>query len=86
MGRLQKKLVAKTGSKLSQHIGDQLLKARRKRDVTMRQVADGAGLSPTFVCDLENGRMSPGAETLWRLSQYFEVPIGYWFKGYTGSE
>lgn len=69
---------------LAKHIGGQLLKVRQKRQLTMRAMADLAGLSATFVCQLENGQSIPTAETLWKLSQAAKVPIGYWFRGYSG--
>jgi transcriptional regulator with XRE-family HTH domain len=67
---------------LAQHIGSQLLKLRQRDLMTMRTVADKTGISNAFVCQLENGQSVPGADTLWKLAKCFNVPIGYFFKGY----
>lgn len=80
MGRIRK--VDPVGTPLAQHIGRVLLDLRQRDQVTMRQVADGAGISATFVCDLENGHSSPSADTLWMLAKYFDVPVSRFFKGY----
>ena len=69
-------------SPLAKHIGSQLLLLRQKHQMAMDQVAAGSKLSKTFICQIENGQSCPSAETLWRLSQFFVVPIGYFFRGY----
>lgn len=87
MGRIDwhgSKAKQREGSLLARHIGNQLLKARQRRQVTMRQVADSAGLSNAFVCQIENGQSIPTAETLWKLSTALKYPVGYWFRGYHG--
>lgn len=69
---------------LAIHIGGQLLKQRQRHQVTMRALAAATGISNTFICQIENGQSVPTARTLWKLSQCFGVPIGYWFQGYKG--
>lgn len=67
-------------SPLAQHIGEQLRRQREKLQITIRDVHEKTGLSAAFVCDMENGKQCPGAETLWRLSKALGVPVSYWFK------
>lgn len=89
MGRISwhgKKADQRTGNKLALHIGGQLLKARQKHQMTMRETSEKSGLSMAFICQVENSQSIPTAETLWKLSQCFEVPVGYWFRGYTGED
>ena len=74
----------RAGSVLAKHIGQQLFKCRQKHQMTMRQTGEAAGLSNPFVCQIENGQSIPTAETLWKLSQAFDVPVGFWFRGYHG--
>jgi len=81
MGRIQK-ADRHIGSPLSVHVGGVLLSLRQKHQVTMRQVADGAGLSNAFVCQLENGQSSPTVDTLWKLATFFKVNPGVFFTGY----
>jgi len=85
MGRIAwhgKKKPKEPQSELTAHIGSQLFKLRQKRQIPMRTVAEEAGLSAAFVCDLENGLREPGATTLLKLSEAFDVPVAYWFAGY----
>ena len=67
---------------LAMHIGKQLFRCRQKHQLTMRDVAGKCGLSTTFICQIENGLSVPSARTLWQLSQFFGVPLGYWLRGY----
>lgn len=71
-------------SPLAAHIGRQMHALRQKRQITQRAAAAAAGLSVAFYCDLENGKRCPGAETLWKLSASWDVPVGYWFRGFKG--
>lgn len=81
MGRLPKNSPTETVNALAEHIGAQLLALRVKHNATMREVAEGTGLSSAAICQIENGQVCVYAITLWRLSQYFGVPMSYWFKG-----
>jgi transcriptional regulator with XRE-family HTH domain len=82
VGRISSHTRRKIRSPLAAHIGSRLLALRQKHGCTMRDVADGAGLTNAFVCQVENGQSCPTAETLWRLSKYFEVTPGHFFYGY----
>lgn len=87
MGRISwhgKKKPKEPTNRLNAHIGRQLFAIREKRQIPMRAVADMAGLSVAFVCDLENGLREPGAGTLLKLSEAFGVPVAYWFRGFNG--
>ena len=53
------------GSSLTCHVGERLFRLRQLNQMTMRTVAEGAGLSVAFVCEVENGRACPSIETLW---------------------
>jgi len=74
---------AKRQSPLAKHIGSQLLRAREKHQLTIRETAKRVGISNAFVCQIENGQSVPGAEILWKLSRTFDVPVTYWFRGFT---
>ena len=89
MGRIAwygQKTTQRSSCKLAANIGGQLLKARQHQQLTMRQVADSTGLSSSFICEIENSQSIPTAMTLWKLSQSLGVPIGYWFRGYSGEQ
>jgi len=87
MGRISwhgMKAKQRDGSVLAKHIGKQLLKLRQKNQISMRSLSEIAGLSGAFICQIENGQSIPTAETIWKLSQAFDVSVGYWFRGYEG--
>jgi transcriptional regulator with XRE-family HTH domain len=69
-------------SDIAAHVGCQLHKLRQLKQKTQREVADGAGLSTAFVCEIENGQSCPTVESLWKISKFFGVPIGFFVKGY----
>jgi len=78
------KATQRNGSVLAKHIGQQLFKQRQKKQITMRSLAELSGISNPFICQIENGQSIPSAETLWRLSVALDVPVSYWYRGYSG--
>ncbi len=54
--------------------GDVLKKARLKAGMTQEHLAFEADVDRTFLSRLENNRMSPTLETLFRLSDALGVP------------
>lgn len=56
----------------------QILKClREEKYVTQKEVANACGVTPTCICQLENGSRSPTGTTLKALSEYFNVSIDY---------
>jgi len=49
----------RTRSPLAVHIGQQFFKKRDAEKLTMREVAEAAGFSSAFICQLENGQSMP---------------------------
>jgi len=47
-----------------------LRKMRIKKDVTMRQVADEAGISESMYCLIENGKRRPSPEVAKRIAGF----------------
>ena len=63
-------------SPLAVHIG------RQKKQLPLRALAEKSGISTTFLCELENGKRQPSAETLVKLSAATGKPFGYWVQGF----
>jgi len=78
--RIKKKRQIK--NELTKHIGEVLLHLRQKKNSSMRDVSNGSGLSTAFICQIENGESSPSADTLVKLSAFFSVSVGYFFKDF----
>lgn len=82
-GKQPRAIKSGDGYALAAHIGQRLLGLRQDRQVSMRCVADGTGLSNAFICQIENGQSVPTAMTLWRLAKFFDVEVGHFFEGYS---
>ena len=70
-------------SPLAAHIGKKLLGLRQKHQLTFRHLAADMKMSQAFLCEIENGRQCPGAETLWKLAKRFDVSVAFFFHGFT---
>lgn len=55
-------------------VGKQIKKIRTEKGLKLKEVADGAGLSVTYLSRLENDLANPTMETLDKLATFFEVP------------
>lgn len=69
-------------SPLAVHIGRQIHRVRQKKQLPLRALAEKSGISTTFLCELENGKRQPSAETLVKLSAATGKPFGYWVQGF----
>jgi transcriptional regulator with XRE-family HTH domain len=65
--------------------GEVLRRLRTQRNLTLRQVADACGLSPSFLASLERGETDIALERLARLAQVFDHDVGS-FLGYTARQ
>ncbi|SDZ64657.1 Transcriptional regulator, contains XRE-family HTH domain [Evansella caseinilytica] len=61
-------------------IGERIREIRREKKLTMEAVAAKVGLSQSMLSHIENGQSNPSLDTLWKLSNVFEVPVFYFFK------
>lgn len=53
--------------------GNRLRKLREQRQMTLRYLADRAGLSYSFIASLEKGRYNPSRETIFALAAALET-------------
>ena len=60
-------------------IGERVLIARRRRDMTQAELGRLTGTSPTTLHRLESGGQKMSAERLYAIAQALEVPMGYFF-------
>lgn len=56
-------------------LGEKLRLARENRGMTLREVAAGAGISPTYLSEIERGNVHPAVSVLKRLSRVLHVPL-----------
>ena len=58
------------------HLGRSLRVARIDRGLSLGEIAEMAGLSKSILSRIERGDGNPSIETLWRISQALDVPLG----------
>ena len=61
-------------------LGEKIRELRLKRQQTLRQVAEGTGLSIPLLSQVENNAVSPPVATLLRIAKALEVGISYFFR------
>lgn len=69
------------------NIGRRLREVRRQRGVTLKQVAGAAGVTESFVSQVERGTANPSVATLRRIMDFLGETIGSLFvdSGHTGA-
>lgn len=54
-------------------LGDKLRQLREAAGITLRELSRQAGLSPSFICDLEAGRRFPSSNNLVKITKTLGV-------------
>ena len=57
------------------NLGSRLKNVRVKAGWTLRELARQAGVSPSFVSQIENGKSQPSVATLYEFAQLLNVSI-----------
>lgn len=61
---------------------NRIKEVRKKKGLSLQQVADAVGLGNNTISRYETGKREPKLETWNKLADYFHVPVAY-LKGYT---
>src|SRR5262245_6687004 len=67
-----------TGMGLAE-VGERIRSLRQKREMTLQQLSDQAGVSVGMLSQMERGRSSPTIRTLQRVADALEVPLNWFF-------
>lgn len=62
-------------------LGGRIAALRERRGWTQRQLAEAAGLSPTFLSEIENDRRNVGAAILLRIADTLDASLDYLLRG-----
>ena len=62
------------------HVGEKIKTAREDKALSLQELADQSGISPSLLSQIENHLISPGLGTLIRISKALEVEVGFFFK------
>ena len=60
-------------------VGQKIKEIRKKKSLTIQELAEKSGMSEGHISRLENGLKSPTISTLEKLAQALDVPIVYFF-------
>ena len=60
-------------------IGDRLMDLRKKRQLSMRDLAERSGASTSFISQVETGKTNPTVAKLQNLATALGVPVNYFF-------
>lgn len=74
--------MAQTGAESGQaarEIGDRIRRLRLSKNLSMRQLAKDAGVTVSYVSELESGRVSPTIATLRKVLVAFGLDLGSFF-------
>ncbi len=74
----------KAVSPVARKIGKHIFARRSSLGLTQAAVRSKAKLSPAHFCDVENGKVRVGAESLHRISKALDVPMTYFFEPLSG--
>lgn len=58
---------------------EKIKKKRLEKNIKQRELAKKAGMSNTFLSDIENGRLEPSIKTLGKIADALEIDIKKFF-------
>lgn len=58
-------------------MNNRIRELRQQRGITMKKLGEVVGLAESTISQYETGKREPDNETLLKLSEYFEVTVGY---------
>lgn len=61
------------------NIGEKLRAARKKQNLSLRELASRADVSPSLLSQIENGRANPSVMTLYNVAGALAIPITFFF-------
>ncbi len=69
--------------KKTYHFGEKLRDVREKKHMTLKSVAQAAGVSESLVSQIERNKVSPAIDTLLDLANALDINLEYLFEEYT---
>lgn len=65
-------------------LGQKIGRLRQERGLTLQEVSDGSGLTPSFLSRLERDKVNISVANLRKLALFFNVQMTYFFEGEDG--
>lgn len=64
------------------HFGEKIRRIREKRKITLKSVANQAGVSESLVSQIETNKVSPAIDTLLKIADILDIDFEYLFNDY----
>jgi transcriptional regulator with XRE-family HTH domain len=65
--------------------GEKIREVRERKHLTMREVAERAGMSESLISQIERNRVSPAIDTLLKIIDVLEIDLDYIFRDFKKS-
>ena len=65
--------------------GEKIREVRERRHLTMREVAERAGMSESLISQIERNRVSPAIDTLLKIIDVLEIDLDFLFRDFKKS-
>ncbi|NCC33590.1 MAG: XRE family transcriptional regulator, partial [Chloroflexia bacterium] len=62
-------------------LGQKIGRLRQERGLTLQEVSEGSGLTPSFLSRLERDKVNISVANLRKLAQFFSVQMTHFFEG-----
>jgi transcriptional regulator with XRE-family HTH domain len=62
--------------------GEKIREVRERRHMTMREVAEKAGVSESLISQIERNRISPAIDTLFKIIDILEIDLDFIFRDF----
>src|SRR5512136_2255419 len=62
--------------------GEKIREVRERKHLTMRQVAERAGVSESLISQIERNRISPAIDTLLKIIDILEIDLDFIFRDF----
>jgi transcriptional regulator with XRE-family HTH domain len=64
------------------HFGEKIREVRERKQMTIREVAEKAGLSESLISQIERNRISPAIDTLLKIIDILEIDLDFIFRDF----
>ena len=75
----EKGLIITPEARLNQEIGHKIRTLRKKKNLTLKQLANRTGLSVSLISQIELAKTSASVSTLYKIASALGIKIGYFF-------
>jgi transcriptional regulator with XRE-family HTH domain len=59
------------------NIGEAIKEMRKRYGISQKELAEGAGISATAVCNIEKGHSFPSKETIKAICDAMDIPVSW---------